>query len=173
MKSAIIDGFKRWNDYSGRSSRSQFWWFYLFVFISPFITALISMAFTVIFAALGQQDLSRLSIIFFGFYILNAPVFIAVGIRRMHDVGKSGWIILVPFYNFYLFVQPALEKGRIPNWILAERVALGFVGILIISIISSLFGRDVDSFSSLIFWLVIYLLIRRKNKSSTKLEEHQ
>ena len=126
------------------------------------------MAFTVIFAALGQQDLSRLSVIFFGFYILNAPVFIAVGIRRMHDVGKSGWFILVPFYNFYLFVQPALEKGRIPNWILAERIALGFVGILIISIISSLFGRDVDSFSSLIFWLVIYFLIRRKNQSENR-----
>ena len=129
------------------------------------------MAFTVIFAALGQQDLSRLSIIFFGFYILNAPVFIAAGIRRMHDVGKSGWFILVPFYNFYLFVQPALEKGRIPNWILAERVALGFVGILIISVISSLFGRDVDSFSSLIFWSIIYLLLKKKNNLSKKKEE--
>ena len=39
MKSAIIDGFKRWNDYSGRSSRSQFWWFYLFVFIFFFLVS--------------------------------------------------------------------------------------------------------------------------------------
>lgn len=27
---------------------------------------------------------------------------IAVGIRRMHDVGKSGWYIIVPFYNLVL-----------------------------------------------------------------------
>ena len=88
----------------------------------------------------------------------------------MHDVGKAGWFILVPLYNLYLYVQPAVEKGRIPNWILAERIALGFVGILIVSVISSLFGRDVDSFSSLIFWLVIYFLIRRKNQSNKKIE---
>lgn len=27
---------------------------------------------------------------------------IAVGVRRMHDVDKSGWFIIVPFYNLYL-----------------------------------------------------------------------
>lgn len=27
---------------------------------------------------------------------------IAVGIRRMHDVGKSGWYILIPIYNLIL-----------------------------------------------------------------------
>ena len=32
---------------------------------------------------------------------------LAVGVRRMHDVGKSGWFILVPIYNLIL----ALTKG--------------------------------------------------------------
>lgn len=27
---------------------------------------------------------------------------IAVGVRRMHDVGKSGWILLIPIYNLIL-----------------------------------------------------------------------
>jgi len=35
---------------------------------------------------------------------------IAVGIRRLHDVGKSGWFILIPFYNLYLAVQDS-EPG--------------------------------------------------------------
>ena len=30
---------------------------------------------------------------------------IAVGIRRMHDVGKSGWFLLIPIYNFILAVS--------------------------------------------------------------------
>jgi len=30
-----------------------------------------------------------------------------IGIGRMHDVNKSGWYILIPFYNLYLF----LKKG--------------------------------------------------------------
>jgi uncharacterized membrane protein YhaH (DUF805 family) len=29
---------------------------------------------------------------------------IAVGVRRMHDVNKSGWYLLIPFYNLYLAV---------------------------------------------------------------------
>lgn len=32
---------------------------------------------------------------------------IAVGVRRMHDVGKSGWFILIPIYNLIL----ACTKG--------------------------------------------------------------
>jgi len=32
---------------------------------------------------------------------------IAVAIRRMHDVGKSGWFILVPIYNLILLVTPS------------------------------------------------------------------
>ena len=35
---------------------------------------------------------------------------IAVAIRRMHDIGKSGWFILIPFYNLYLFSIEG-EKG--------------------------------------------------------------
>ncbi|MNL84287.1 Inner membrane protein YhaI [compost metagenome] len=30
---------------------------------------------------------------------------IGVAIRRMHDVDKSGWHILIPFYNLYLFCK--------------------------------------------------------------------
>lgn len=29
---------------------------------------------------------------------------IAVGVRRMHDVGKSGWFLLIPIYNLVLAV---------------------------------------------------------------------
>lgn len=36
---------------------------------------------------------------------------IAVGVRRMHDVGKSGWFLLIPIYNFFLAVTEG-EKGE-------------------------------------------------------------
>ena len=173
MKSAVVDGFKRWNDYSGRSSRSNFWWFYVFCFIAPFITGAVSLAFTLVFSILKLDILSRFSIIFSLLYIFILPVFVAVGVRRMHDVGKSGWFILVPLYNFYLFVQPALEKGRIPNWILAERISLGFVGILVVSSASGFVGGETDSIGGLLLWSIIYFLIWRKNKSIKKLKEQQ
>ena len=171
MKAAIIDGYKRWKDYSGRTSRSQFWWFFLFVLITPYITLSISILFTFIFSLLDLDFLSNLSIVISFLYLINIHVFIAVGVRRMHDVGKSGWFILVPLYNLYLYVQPAAEKGRIPNWILAERTSLGFVGILVISSVIGFVGGETDSIGGLVLWSIIYLLIRRKNKTTKKLSE--
>ena len=29
---------------------------------------------------------------------------LAVAVRRMHDVGKSGWYLLIPIYNFILAI---------------------------------------------------------------------
>lgn len=168
MKAAVIDGCKRWKDFSGRSNRSQFWWFYLFFLITPLISILISLVFTQIFVILNLNTLSMVSIILSFLYLLFVPAMLALQVRRMHDVGKSGWFLLVPLYNFYLYVQPSFEKGRIPNWILAERVALGCVGILVISVIAGLFGGETDSLGGLVIWSVIYLLIRRKNKSNKK-----
>ena len=42
-------------------------------------------------------------------WMLLIPAVLAVQVRRMHDVGKSGWFILVPFYNYYLYVQAPVE----------------------------------------------------------------
>ena len=141
MKTALINGFRGWKDYSGRSTRSDFWWFYLAYLIAGPVSAGI---FTFVFL----------------------PLFIAVGIRRMHDVGKSGWFLLVPLYNFYLLIQPPFEQGRIPKWILAEKVVLGLVGLCVVGVISERFSET--SLYSLILYLVIYLLIRRKNNSDKK-----
>ena len=141
MKTALINGFRGWKDYSGRSTRSDFWWFYLAYLVAGLVSAGI------------------LTFIFL-------PIYIAVLIRRMHDVGKSGWFFLVPLYNFYLLIQPSFEQGRIPKWILAERVVLGLVGLCVVGVISERFSGT--SLGSLILYLVIYLLIRRKNNSDKK-----
>lgn len=141
MKTALINGFRGWKDYSGRSTRSDFWWFYLAYLVAGLVSAGI------------------LTFIFL-------PLYIAVLIRRMHDVGKSGWFFLVPLYNFYLLIQPSFEQGRIPKWILAERVVLGLVGLCVVGVISERFSGT--SLGSLILYLVIYLLIRRKNNSDKK-----
>ena len=141
MKAALINGFRGWKDYSGRSTRSDFWWFYLAYLVAGLVSAGI------------------LTFIFL-------PIYIAVLIRRMHDVGKSGWFFLVPLYNFYLLIQPSFEQGRIPKWILAERVVLGLVGLCVVGVISERFSGT--SLGSLILYLVIFLLIRRKNNSDKK-----
>jgi len=161
MKAAVIDGLHRWKDYSGRSDRRQFWWFYLFFLLTPFICLAFSLAFVWLLLLLNLDSLSLFSLVFAYLYLLFVPSMIALQVRRMHDVGKSGWFILIPLYNYYLFIQPSLEKGRIPNWILAEKVSLGFVGILVLSLFTGDFGTNLGG---LVLWSLIYLAIHRRNQ---------
>jgi len=87
---ATKDGFIRYADFSGVSSRSQYWYFILSTTLAA-ITAQIA------FGDFGGNLVSIITLL---------PT-IAVAVRRMHDVGKSGWFILVPIYNFILAVSPS------------------------------------------------------------------
>ncbi len=157
MKSAIIDGFKRWKDYSGRSSRAEFWWFYLLVLLWPVAAVLIS--FISVFFGSGRvtQLISALITPIVILFIL--PPFIAISVRRMHDVGKSGWFNLVPVYSLYLHLQPRKEMGRIPGWIFAERTALVFAGLTLIGLLTD----GMSALSGIFFWSAVYVGIRIRN----------
>jgi uncharacterized membrane protein YhaH (DUF805 family) len=89
MVASISDGFKRYAEFSGVSSRSQYWYFILGTSVASIIIGWI----------LGDFG-SNL------FTLATIVPTIAVAVRRMHDVGKSGWFILVPIYNFILLVTP-------------------------------------------------------------------
>ena len=87
---ATKDGFIRYADFSGVSSRSQYWYFIL----STTLAAIIAQ---IAFGDFGGNLVSIITLL---------PT-IAVAVRRMHDVGKSGWFILVSIYNFILAVSPS------------------------------------------------------------------
>lgn len=80
--------------FDGRACRSEFWYFMLFNIIVSFLLLLLDM---LINLALLQ-----------GVYLLviTGPG-LAVSVRRMHDVGKSGWYLFIPVYNILL----ACTKG--------------------------------------------------------------
>ena len=93
---ALKDGFNRFTDFSGVSSRSQYWYFILGTTIATVIAQV----------AFGDFAANLVSI------ITILPT-ITVAVRRMHDVGKSGWFILVPIYNLVLVLSPS--KGPTYN----------------------------------------------------------
>lgn len=83
---AVLQNFAK---FSGRARRSEYWYFVLFNFI-----------FSIVLTVIG-------GIIHFNFLgnIYSIAMLIpslAVGVRRMHDVGKSGWFLLIPIYNLVL-----------------------------------------------------------------------
>ena len=74
--------YKKFFDFSGRASKSEFWWFQLY--------AIIIYALMFVF----QGDLS---ILFSIITIANAIPNWAASVRRLHDTDKSGWFVLISF----------------------------------------------------------------------------
>jgi uncharacterized membrane protein YhaH (DUF805 family) len=97
---AIRNGFENYAKFDGRAPRREYWFWVLFVVLA-------SIAASVIDTAVTQGILGV--VIGLGLFIPN----LAVSVRRLHDIGKSGWNLLwglVPLLGFiyliYLYVQP-------------------------------------------------------------------
>ncbi|MCU4413702.1 DUF805 domain-containing protein [Acinetobacter sp. WU_MDCI_Axc73] len=100
---AIVTCFKKYAVFSGRARRSEFWFFQLFCFVA-----------TLIFAYAGRKSefMDMLGILFFFATLL--PI-IAVTVRRLHDLGRSGWLVLVtliPVVGVLLVLFWATQDGN-------------------------------------------------------------
>ncbi|MCL2098707.1 MAG: DUF805 domain-containing protein [Bacteroidales bacterium] len=79
----------RYADFSGRARRKEFWFFVLFNFIFLFTALIIDNAAEITVRNGGFG-------VFYLLYVIS--VFIpgmAVTVRRLHDTGKSGWLLLI------------------------------------------------------------------------------
>ncbi|MCR9100340.1 MAG: DUF805 domain-containing protein [bacterium] len=77
--------------FEGRARRKEYWMFVLFNMLVSFAVGFVD----------GLTGIGYLGLI----YSLGVLIpSIAVGVRRMHDVGKSGWFLLIPIYNLILAV---------------------------------------------------------------------
>ena len=97
---AVISGFKNFTDFDGRALRSEYWYSFLF-------TAIVYLGTSILDALIGSDP----AIYLVGALALLLPG-IAVGVRRLHDIDKSGWNLLwgiIPIlgglYVLYLAVQ--------------------------------------------------------------------
>ena len=100
---AIKSGFKNCFNFSGRTSRTEFWYFVLF-YVLVFYTLGYAIAFSVPFIMLKHQHPitmeSALLICGFLFLILIIPL-ISLTVRRLHDTERKGiWIMtyLAPIF---------------------------------------------------------------------------
>ena len=76
MRDAITSAFKGYAQFSGRSSRPNFWYFTLFLIIAYFVFGVLDAALYPIGTVLQLS--------------LMLPTY-AVTTRRLHDVNRSGW----------------------------------------------------------------------------------
>lgn len=109
----MLAPYKRYFDFSGRSRRKEFWMWFLFYIIVYVVATILDTQ-----LGLGGQTTSYSSygdggasagfnssggILTLIWVLLNLIPAIAVSVRRVHDVDKSGWFILIPIYNLILY----------------------------------------------------------------------
>lgn len=76
-----LEVLKKYAVFKGRARRAEYWYFFLFNFIVTILLAVI-------------DDSGTL----YGIYGLGVIVpSVAVGVRRIHDIGKSGWWLFIAF----------------------------------------------------------------------------
>ena len=128
---AVKSGFKKVVDFSGRSSRSEFNYWILFLFLIQLISIIIdppdpfipsneesqisdtNSTENVVYDPLNSRLFSFL------YYAMLLPT-TSLAVRRFHDINKSGWYVLLPFtiigilpyYYFTSFVKSSPEENK-------------------------------------------------------------
>jgi len=90
MSFAIDKAFRNYLNFSGRSNRPEFWYFFLFILIGNFFTHLID----TYIIGYHPEEMGIVSGIFF---LATAIPQLSLIFRRLHDTGKSGWWFLLSF----------------------------------------------------------------------------
>jgi uncharacterized membrane protein YhaH (DUF805 family) len=83
---------KQYVDFEGRARRSEFWFFQLFNFLIN-----LGLIFLIFLTGNKHSPLNGLS------FIYSLAVFLpslAVSVRRLHDIDRSGWWLLIAFIPF-------------------------------------------------------------------------
>lgn len=97
---AISTCLSKYASFTGRASRSEFWWFFLFQILVSIAAAMLGDVVS------GLVNLALL-----------LPA-LAVGTRRLHDIGRSGWWQLIALtvigllVLIYWWVQPTADGSN-------------------------------------------------------------
>lgn len=97
---AIAMAFRKFATFSGRSSRSEYWWFSLFIFIIQTISS------APVFIGGFDSIFSSEYISGFVSFFLFIPS-LSISFRRLHDIGKGGgWIFinLIPLIGNIIYI---------------------------------------------------------------------
>ncbi len=83
-----LEVLKKYAEFNGRARRKEYWMFFLFNMI-------VAVILTFIEEVVGMREVGDrgiLSTLYLFAVLLPA---IAVGVRRLHDIGRSGWWLLI------------------------------------------------------------------------------
>lgn len=100
---------KKYAEFQGRAQRKEYWMFTLFNFLAMVLLGVVG-------ALLGGGGEGGLGDVLQGLYGLGVLVpGIAVTVRRLHDIGKSGWwglVALIPLIGSLILIYFAAKDSQ-------------------------------------------------------------
>lgn len=100
FQTAVRTCFNKYATFNGRAHRPELWWFVLFNLLASAVLAVVD-------SILGFEFFNSI----YSLAVLLPSL--AVGARRLHDIGRSGWWLLlglIPVIGFlvliYWYIQP-------------------------------------------------------------------
>jgi uncharacterized membrane protein YhaH (DUF805 family) len=98
FQAAVATCFSKYATLTGRASRAEYWYFFLFYLLANAVSAILDAA---LFRGSGFSPLNSITAL-----VLLAPS-LAVGVRRLHDTDRSGWwmlLLLVPLVGQIILI---------------------------------------------------------------------
>jgi uncharacterized membrane protein YhaH (DUF805 family) len=98
---AVRTCFSKYVDFSGRARRSEYWYFALFSFLVGIATSILDAI-----LGTGYDDTTGGLVNSLGGLVLFLPS-LAVAVRRLHDIGRSGWwflLVLIPIIGWIVLI---------------------------------------------------------------------
>jgi uncharacterized membrane protein YhaH (DUF805 family) len=100
---AISTCFRKYAEFNGRARRPEFWWFALFLLLTQLAAGVVDEA------VFGGRDMVE------GLWTLATFLpSLSVSVRRLHDVGKSGWWVLfglIPVVGWIVLLVWYCQRG--------------------------------------------------------------
>jgi uncharacterized membrane protein YhaH (DUF805 family) len=112
VKSVLMNNFANFN---GRASRSEYWWFVLFGYLAGFCFGFVDGVILVVMDVPMDSLLWAFSPMATLFQLAIMIPALAVAVRRLHDLGKSGWwffILLIPCVGIILYIVWMASEGE-------------------------------------------------------------
>jgi uncharacterized membrane protein YhaH (DUF805 family) len=143
---------KKYADFSGRASRAEFWWFFLFLMLIYIVVWFVFVAVVRSMAIAGSQPSLAVGgiigvagiVLALGYIALLIPA-IAVQVRRLHDTDRSGWWLgafWIGYVGYFvvMFSQLATMSAESPpSFVGAGAIGLFALAMLIYSIVLLVF----------------------------------
>lgn len=117
MFQSVLATLKKYAEFNGRASRAEFWTFFLFVVIAQAVAGLVDLMF-----GGGRNGVFALLV----GVLLFVPQ-LAVTVRRLHDINRSGRELVVPFLMLLAMPLFVMFRGFI-----AGIIMLGYSGIVLL-----------------------------------------